>query len=295
MAQKFIASGNYQFVVEAAPSFMQLPDGTFVKDGFTVNRRTDTLAVLGKVTERYGIVQNDDLINAAEDTFSQHGLTDYKRKIVVTGSGQKMYAVYDFASRTKKLAKVGDEVGLRLTVQNSFDGSLRASFLAGIMRLICANGMVAAKGEVGMTSKHGSKISTAFVSDALTKALAAWDKSLFVFDRLAAVPVSQLQGSLILSNLAASKVLSGSLMEGIAGIWAAPTHTEDAERNLYNLYNAVTQYVTHEVAEERFELANRVTVNVLAAFERASRDAARFAKLIQPPVADVIIDAEVVA
>jgi hypothetical protein len=291
MAIKAIQSSDYGFRVEAAPSFMQLPDGTFVKDGFTVNRRVDNLAVLGKVTDRYGIVQNDDLINAAEDAFAASGLTDYSRRIIVTGEGQKMYAVYDFKSHVKKLTKVGDEVGLTLTVQNSFDGSLRASFLAAIMRLICANGMTASKGEVGMTSKHGSKVSVAFVQDALQRALGAWDKSLFLLDRLADVRVTQLEGSIILANLTASKVLSTSLMEGIAGIWAAPTYKEDADRNLLNLYNAVTQYLTHEVAAERFELANRVTANVFAAFERASRDAGKLTKLVTP---EKIVNGEVI-
>lgn len=287
MAQKFISSTNFGFRVEAAPSFMQLPDGSFVKDGFTVNRRADNMAVLGKVTDRYGLVQNDELINAAEDAFASHGLTDYSRKIVVSGQGAKMYAVYDFRSRVKKLSKVGDEMGLRLTVQNSFDGSLRASFLAGLLRLICANGMVAMKSEIGMTSKHGSKISLAFVQDALAKAVTAWDASLFTFDRLASVKVTQLEGSLILGNLAESKVLSGALLEGVAGVWAAPTYAADSDRNLFNLYNALTQHLTHEVETDRFELANRVSANVLARLDAASRDAGKLAKLVAAPVIDV--------
>ncbi len=152
MAQKFIQSSKFDFTVEAAPSFMQLPSGVFVKDGFTVNRRVDNHAVLGKVTDRYGIVQNSDLIQAAEDAFKAQGLTDYTRKVVVAGDGERMYAVYDFRSVTRAL-KVGDDVGLRLTVQNSFDGSLRASFMAGMLRLVCKNGMVAVKGEVGISSR----------------------------------------------------------------------------------------------------------------------------------------------
>jgi hypothetical protein len=260
---------------------MQIPDGTFVKDGFTVNRRIDNMAVLGKVTDRYGIVQNTDLISAAEDAFAAEGLTDFNRKVVVTGEGERFYAVYDFRSRTKKL-KVGDDVGLRLTVQNSFDGSLRASFMGGTLRLICSNGMVSVSREVGMMKKHGVSVSTKFVHDALVKAISAWDTSTLVFDRLSDIAITQQQGNSILANLAEQNLVSEKLREGIAGIWANPTHKEDSSRNLFNLYNAVTQHLTHDVSSERFELADRASANVLSAFDRASRDVSRLAKLVMP-------------
>lgn len=281
MAQQFKQSSNFNFNVEAAPSFMQLADGTFVKDGFTVNRRTDSMTVLGKVTDRYGIVQNVDLINAAEEAFAAQGMVDYTRKVVVAGEGERMYAVYDFRSVTRALA-VGDEVGLRLTVQNSFDGSLRASFLGGILRLVCKNGMVTVEREFGMTQKHGSRVSVVFVQEALRKALGAWEKSLNVFDRLAAVSITQAQGVNILNRFADNNTLSGKLLEGVAAIWATPTHREDNGRNLYNLYNALTQHLTHNVAGERFELAERVSRNVLSVLDRASRDNSRLLKIAAP-------------
>ncbi len=281
MAQQFKQSSNYNFSVEAAPSYMQLANGQFVKDGFTVNRRTDNLAVLGKCTDRYGIVQNVDLINAAEEAFVAQGMTNYTRKIVVAGEGERMYAVYDFKSVTRVLA-VGDEVGLRLTVQNSFDGQLRASFLGGILRLVCKNGMVTIDREFGMTQKHGSKVSVSFVQEALRKALVSWDTSLNVFDRLAAVSITQSMGANILARLADSNTLSGKLLEGVSSIWATPTHREDSNRNLYNLYNALTQHLTHNVAGDRFELAERVSRNVLSVLDRASRDNGRLLKIAAP-------------
>jgi len=281
MAQLAKQSSSFNYSVEAAPSFMQLTDGSFVKDGFTVNRRTDTLEVLGKVTDRYGIVQNADLIQVAEDAFAAKKMTDYTRKVVVTGAGEKVYAVYDFKNHTKKL-KVGDEVGLRLTLQNSFDGSLRASFGLGMLRLLCLNGMTTMEREVGMTKKHSSGISVQFVSDALEKAIVSWNSATAVFDRLSDIKVTQIQGANILANLEKQSVISGKLREGIGGIWASPTHREDAGRNLFNLYNAVTQHLTHDVAGDRFELANRVSSNVLAAFDRASQKSDRFARLVTP-------------
>lgn len=282
MAQKSIQSANHNYLVEAVPSFMQLPDGNFVRDGFLLNRRVDTLAVLGKTTERYGIIQNDTLINAAEDSFKAKGMTNYTRKIIVTGEGEKMYAVYDFKDHGKKL-KVGDEIGLRLTVQNSFDGSLLGSFSLGLLRLLCLNGMTTLENEVAMTRKHSSSVNVGFIAEALEKAILAWNNATALFDRLADVRISQEQGLAILNNLEHTKAMSAKIRDAVTLIWNNPTHKEDAERNLFNLYNAVTQHLTHEVATERFELSNRVSANVLKALNNASIDPKKFTKLITLP------------
>lgn len=292
MAQKAIQSSSFQFRVEAVPSFQQLPDGSFVKDGFTTNRRADNFAVLGKVTDRYGLVQNEDLVTAAEDAFKAAGLADFERKIIVTGEGERFYARYSFKSHIKPLA-VGDEVGMVLTLRNSFDGSLRASFLAGLLRLLCLNGMTGASKQFGLTQKHGSKISVAFVADALKKAMLAFDSSTMIFDRMAGIDLTQAQGHIILANLQAQKVMSDKMREAIAGIWTNPTHAQDSARNLYNLYNAITQHLTHDVAGERFELSNRVGENTLTIFERVTRDAARLQKLLTPPAVVTVEPLEV--
>lgn len=281
MPQLAKQSDHYNFNVETVPSYMTLPDGTQANTGYLVNRRTDNFAVLGTVTDRYGLVQNSDLISVAEDAFSAKGLTNYSRKIIVTGEGEQMYATYDFKNHTKKL-KVGDEVGMRLTVQNSFDGGLRVSFMLGMLRLLCKNGMTTLEREVGMTKKHSTQISTKFVSDALDKAIRAWDKSSEVFDRLSDVSLTQEQGRNILAQLEDAAVLSKSHREDIEIVWNAPRYREDDARNLFNLYNAVTQHLTHEVAPTRFQLANRMNDGVLSLFDRASRDPNRLAKLIQP-------------
>jgi hypothetical protein len=100
-----------------------------------------------------------------------------------------------------------------------------------------------------------------------------------VFSRLADTSVEQEQGLTILQNLTNDKVLSEKVRESIAQIWNAPTFNEDKGRNLYNLNNAVTQHMTHDIADERFEYANRVTSSVLKRFDLASRNPQRLKKL----------------
>ena len=259
------------------------------------NVRTDTDEVLGYSTDRYGIVQNDDLLGRAESAFASRGV-NYERNVYATDNGAKMRAVYDLTGdqfRTK-VPKVGDIMGYRLTVQNSFDRTLRVSFALGLMRLVCTNGMQTMQKDVDMVSKHSQKLDldSLITDDALDKALGFLAKSGDVYGRLAATPLDEEQGLNVLANLTKKKVMSEKVRERVAQLWnnrGDLLRSDNHDPNLYNLYNAVTQHLTDEVEETRFEYANRMSNQVLKAFERGAGSQAQFAKLTKAiPVADQI-------
>ena len=185
-------------------------------------------------------------------------------------------------------------MGFRLIAQNSFDRTLRVSFALGLIRLVCTNGMTTMEKEISMIKKHSQSfnLDDFIAGDALETAIKRLDSSVNVYKLLARQDVSQEQGLTILNNLTTprfKKVLSEKAREGVARIWNNPTHDEDADRNLYNLNNAVTQHLTHEVADERFEYANRVTTNVLKRFDMAARNKGRLEKLWTPAKSDAVV------
>ncbi len=255
------------------------------KSGYFMNVREDNDEILGWTTDRYGLVHNGDLLDRADKAFEDRGIA-VERKVIITEGGAKMRAQYDLQGDMFKaeVPQVGDTMAYRLTAQNSFDRSLRISFALGLVRLICTNGMTTMEKEVEMVKKHSTNINIGDIisDDALDRALAKLASSVGVYGRLAEVELEQEQGLTILQNLTNDKVISEKVRESIAGIWNNPTHDEDKGRNLYNLNNAVTQHMTHEVADERFEYANRVTGNVLKRFDMASRNPNRLKKLWTP-------------
>ena len=255
------------------------------KSGYFMNIREDNDDILGWTTERYGLVQHQDILGRADEAFENRGI-DVTRKVIVTEGGAKMRAQYDLQGDLFKadVPKVGDTMAYRLTAQNSFDRSLRISFALGLVRLICTNGMTTTEKEVEMVKKHSTNINIGDIitEDALDSALSKLKDSLSTYGRLAQTELAQEQGLVILQNLSNAKVFSEKVREAIGKIWNEPTHEEDKERNLYNLNNAVTQHLTHEVADERFEYANRVTANVLKRFDLAARNSTRLNKLWTP-------------
>jgi len=265
------------------------------KSGYFMNIRQDNGEILGWTSDRYGLVNNADLVDKADRAFEARGI-DVTRKVIVTEGGAKFRAQYDLSGDMfrAEVPQVGDTMAYRLTAQNSFDRSLRISFALGLVRLICTNGMVTMEKEVEMVKKHSRQVNIGDIisDDALDNALAKLGDSVNVYGRLAQVELEQEQGLNILQNLTNSKVISEKVRESIAHIWNSPTHDEDKDRNLYNLNNAVTQHLTHEVADQRFEYANRVTTNVLKRFDMAARNPKRLEKLWTPVKSDVVVVTE---
>ena len=262
------------------------------------NVRTDTDEVLGYSTDRYGIVQNDDLLGRAESAFASRGI-NYERNVYATDNGAKMRAVYDLTGDQfqTKVPQVGDIMGYRLTVQNSFDRTLRVSFALGLMRLVCTNGMQTMQKDVDMVSKHSTKLDLAnlITDDALDKALSNLKDAGSVFGRLASVSLDDEQGLNVLQNLTKKKVMSEKVRERVAQLWnnrGDLLRSDNTDPNLYNLYNAVTQHLTDEVEDTRFEYANNISTKVLKAFDRATAPA-QLAKLTKAvPVNSEIVVTE---
>mgnify|MGYP001353165677 CR=1 FL=1 len=267
------------------------------KSGFKCTRRTDTGKVLNPVTKDYGIVQNSDLFPRVRDAFQSHGWgeNDYSEDIYVARDGRRVYGRYDFKNEVIKLPQVGDELGLRLTVNNSFDRTCKVSFSVGMLRLVCTNGMTTLEKEFSMQRKHSNKLDLNFIQDALENAVNAWDslkKDNNPFSRMADAKISQEEGLNILLNMTGNtgkKPLSEVQREAIAQIWNGPTYKEDEQRNVWNLLNASTQYLSNDTDVNRFEMVERVTASVTSRLMDATRNQGVLAKLKEAPEVEGVV------
>ena len=274
-------SDSYDFEVVQEPLFNRDGKAALIgKSPVMGNFRTDTGQCLGTSTEAYAIVQNGDLVEQVEDALGKSELGDFTSQKLVARDGARFYGVYDFPSMVKPVV-LGDGAGMRLTLNNSFDRSTGVDFTLGLMRLICLNGQMTLVADTSVTKKHSHKLTLDFITDAIHSCTLKFEESIKDFGTLAEREITQEQGGLILDNLAIKKVLSESLRDSIQMVWDAPTHKEDEGRNLYNLYNATTQHLTHDVEGGRFEYARRVSHSVLKNLTKARDHAEHFGKLTQ--------------
>ena len=275
-------SDSYDFQVVQEPLFNRDGKAALIgKSPVMGNFRTDTGQCLGTSTEKYAIVQNGALVEQVEDALNKvSGLGDFTSQKLVARDGSRFYGVYDFPSMVKPVV-VGDGAGMRLTLNNSFDRTTGVDFTLGLMRLICLNGQMTLVADTSVTRKHSRKLTLDFITDAIHSCTLKFEESVKDFGTLAKREITQEQGGLILDNLAIKKVLAESMKDSIQMIWETPSFEADKGRNLYNLYNATTQHLTHDVEGGRFEYARRVSSAVLKNLTKARDKADRFAKRTQ--------------
>jgi hypothetical protein len=250
------------------------PEGQ--QSGYFGNRRIDTKEVLGVVSENYQILQNRDLFAQADEVFTKMGLMEQgaKAKHIVTRGGSQARAIYTFDKIGVKVRE-RDDLVLTLTVANSFDGTLGASFNIGFLRVVCTNGLMAPAGKgTNINKKHTLAVAESFTENKVKHAIEAFHKGAELFKPMINYRLGQQDGRNILGNLAARKVISTKTAKQINEVWESPSYKQDYDRNIWGLYNASTEYLTHEVAPKRFELAQRFTHGIVNSLSRvaAGRD-----------------------
>ncbi len=277
-------SSEYDYQVVQEPLFSRGGKPVMIgKSPVMGNFRTDNNVCLGTSTEKYEIVNNSKIVDSVEDALSKNGLSGFTSQKFVARDGARFYGVYDFPTVTGKVAN-GDAVGMRLTLNNSFDRSCGVSWSIGLLRQICTNGMTALVNDTSVTKKHSSKLTLDFIGNSIAVCKEKFETSLTMFKGLRERTITKEQGVLILDNLAIKKVLAESMRDSIQFIWENEAYLnqdrlEQRSDNLYNLYNATTQHLTHEVQGDRFEYANRVSKTMLGNLVKAQNSAKRFGEL----------------
>ena len=283
------ASSNYAFDVQHTA--LCAADGT--PSGWFGIQRTDNNKVIGVSSEKYGIVKNGDVINAVKDSLEAHQSTlgDYTEEVNVVRDGSRMYGVFDFKDFKRDIPlanrQVGDVVGMRLTANNSYDRSCRISLTVGMLRLACTNGMTTLEKEQGLTRKHSLSVDVSFIRDAISDCITKFEASVEHLGKLSQTSITVDQGSNLLQNLTDKKIISEVVRVGISNIWKAGTigvNTDsDQSGNLFNLYNATTQYLSREVTPKRMEYGNKVDRAVLGKLTEAASASSRFDALVVEP------------
>ena len=270
------SSSTFDFDVHQEP--LLTTDGKRTGYFGMVRRDTAEPITLGVCTEQYGVVKNADLIEMVETNLASHDkLSNYNSKKFVVRDGARFYASYDFPDFKTELKPMGkrakgDILGLRLVVNNSYDRSCRVSLSLGFLRLICTNGMTSLSKEFSMTKRHTLAVNLDFVGDALAHACDSVESSAQIFNKLAQRAITNEQGLNLLTKLEEKEVISGKVREGIESVWRNPSYELDTDRNLYNLYNAATQFLTRNVSQERYEYSERVNRDLLKVFSGKTRD-----------------------
>ena len=151
--------GNTIFPVKEVPAIqldsigLMTLDGqdNLMKSGYKFIVREDTGDVLSCVTDKYKVVQNYSVIEAAEPILKESGaiLTESES----FGKGARSTWTWKIPDIKVKIDKK-DFVNPTITIKNSYDGSVQLHILAGAFRLVCSNGLVIGTTISNKVNKH---------------------------------------------------------------------------------------------------------------------------------------------
>lgn len=211
-------------------------DGYVKLEGFKTIVRTDTGKALGIMRKNYQLVTHRQALTPIVEKLTGEGWNVNKVGVEMSGSR----AFVELLNKNElKPVKVGDLVGKRVTLLNSYDGTTSIRAEIGTFRLVCLNGMVRPSGD-GMTQslKH-----TSAVFEKLENMGVVFEEA---FQRMFLFYTS-------LVDKAVPKDIAEKIIEVVAGkrksdliknLWVAG-RGNDGRETAWNLYNAITEYLTH--------------------------------------------------
>lgn len=272
------------------PFFTVSQEPLFTRDGapteYWCNRRDDNGYVVGQVSDHYSIIQHGDIINQTKTAFVMNGLSNWTEHHDVWKHGARMNTTFTFGNYVRKVKansmQRGDDVALRISLSNSHDGSSQATFRVGMLRLVCTNGMTTLQNEISANKKHKGVIDLQFLSLGVAQAVTQFEKSLVLFGNLADRTIKQREGEVILQSLVHRKVMSERFYKEVSQVWQRPSFAEDAGRNMYNLYNAITERITRHYDDRgQVEVSNRINNGALESISRLAFNEELFAHTIK--------------
>ncbi len=186
---------------------------------------------------RWSPLSHITLVNELE-----HAITPYNMRIVnetfkLDADGHRMFGMLQIAN-CKPDTDVAYAVGLR----NAHDKKISAGLVVGMGVAVCSN--LSFKGEIKIGRKHTLEIHNdlpILMKGAIAELSKKWDIQDQTVSRYKQVDISVSQGHDILINCAKQDVFPKSRLMDVIEEFESPRHPEFKDRNLWSLFNSVTE------------------------------------------------------
>lgn len=230
--------------------------------------RTDTKEPLGIVGKSYGIAQNNDLrdqvIESAERALPREYLRNIELTETVSGGGAFTKFEFTFpnaaAGIRQKLDKRGGYnsdtiLNFKLSIVNSFGGRTPVIAKAGVVDLVCLNGMVAS---IYDTSKkrHTSGLDVTQFAGFIDEQARDYMARVRIWQQWADRHITAIDAEALLTEAGLSERLTKKFMQQIEKEFAARGN------NLWAVASAATFYSSHN--SELFPVRNAASADNIA-------------------------------
>jgi hypothetical protein len=213
--------------------------------------REDTGEIIASVSNKYQLIPHAEVVAIANQFMEAFGLPETKH--YVAHNGAVMIGCYTFKNQTAAVT-VGDQVGMRLYLKNSYNRATSLQLRVGALVLSCLNGAVSNRSifniAIRHTGKH-AKIEFPFQD----RVLEAYGNQVKRWRQFAELPVTREEYSSLINDVWRRGGVNKEQFEVLAN--------QDAD-NVWHTMQNLTNQITHAdqrnelVRVQRLELVSRV-------------------------------------
>lgn len=231
---KSLVTDDIDFAVTSAPIINSANGQTI--PGFFANYRQDTGESLGIVKSRYKIFQHRDILSAFQEMYIGKITDD---NFLVKNELRKGRVLTKVLFPNKTIGFSKNESYLGLTLKNSYDGSSHLEIQAGLMRIICMNGMTRDGYRIG-DIQISHTIHRQFIPENMNNIFSTFKTMEGDYVTL----VESLSKKPVISNLP-EKIFSKNLINLARKAWPIE-YSISGENNALTQYNAFTRVLSHK-------------------------------------------------
>jgi hypothetical protein len=205
--------------------------------GTTVDRNQLATVPTPDPIGRWMPIPHVRLLTELETALKPYNMSVVNETFKLDKKGQRMFGMLQVAN-CKEDGDYSFVVGLR----NAHDKAIRAGLAVGLGVHICSN--LQFRGEITIGRKHTLEILNdlpGLMSGAIAKLSAKWDtqgKNVLAYKN---TDVSIRQGHELLIDCAKAEVFPRTQLMDVINEWETPSHPEFNDRNLWSLFNSVTE------------------------------------------------------
>lgn len=224
---------EYNFPVNLQPIF--LSDGKEIEKRRAVVR-TDTMRTLGIVSDGYGLVKHEDVIDSFREAGKEYGVLE---KISLTKEGAHLFYEMTFP-KVEIEVKKGDLIKMMMIAKNSYNGLNSLQVIFGAYRLVCENGMILGTQFLSFNYRHVGDVgglNQGIIKDSYSNYIRLFGERMPQITRMARVEI--IDPKRIFSKEVVS--LPEYLREQ-----AVLSFEAENDRTVWGYYNALTYAITHK-------------------------------------------------
>ncbi len=254
--ERWISEAGMDWSINDSPVLFNVSaDGLHIRNhsDSKVLYRSDTLAPLSVVSNRYQVVQPEEVLHFYKDLVDAGGF-ELETAGVLKG-GKKLWALARTGQET--VLRGGDRVKAYLLLATSCDGTLCTTAQFTSVRVVCNNTLQMAVGDSSGAVKvpHSTKFDPKAVKESLGIGLSAWDAFIANIKDLASRPVSGQEATQFFSDVLDEQVLdieggpTSKAMQQVTALYSGVgmgSLLPGSRGTAWGLLNAVTEYVDHQ-------------------------------------------------